>query len=677
MVKKYLIGSIAILAATTLTTSCSNDDVFDASQDINVAKYDAMFIQKFGQPAANQTWGFGTTTTRAITAAKAVTRTIAPTYWNEFPSAPADADFAQTRDENAELLTGYKNGNLFYIDSSVSNNGQTLQPNAPWDAEDKSIVVYVEGTVVPTDIYFPGNVTLYLLPNSKLTIPATRSSFGQTNTKIYIAENAELIILGNQVEFGSGQSVYNKGQITAKNIVVSNNGLLYNQGTIDIYDETDANGKIRITNSNSVIVNDGTIKANYLGTEGSAHFQNNNTVTITGETKINSNNNTWVNNESYTTKYFNYTAGSTDVINNCKLTVTEKFFINLGQNDVNGFKLDGNCGVETKNFEAAGPCHIFMGNNSVFKVTNEAKMNITLENMGIYGPEDGDYAVFQAKAITNGAADPNQGFVACYYNKLYVICESHFAQGYSDKSAEQQANGEIGAQPYYKVGEGAEVYTGTEMPSVNIASTKCNPGISGGSKPIIRVMAEDLTVSDANKDFDFNDIVFTILEWTSDGVKVRLDAAGGTLPLIISNKDLTFKEDGNPAGFEGIDWFEVHEAFASVNPDKQINTDFSKGKLTMINTEAGKHYEYTCPELEITGDFTAEEGIDKAINIKIFVNKGTYDEPNWLELDAIKGKVAKKFGCDTKVDWCNECQDIEGVYGKFGRWVQGLETFFY
>ena len=76
-------------------------------------------------------------------------------------------------------------------------------------------------------------------------------------------------------------------------------------------------------------------------------------------------------------------------------------------------------------------------------------------------------------------------------------------------------------------------------------------------------------------------------------------------------------------------------------------------------------------------DFTAEEGIDKAINIKIFVNKGTYDEPNWLELDAIKGKVAKKFGCDTKVEWCNECQDIEGVYGKFGRWVQGLETFFY
>lgn len=49
-------------------------------------------------------------------------------------------------------------------------------------------------------------------------------------------------------------------------------------------------------------------------------------------TLVNSNNNTWVNNGTYQTKYFNYNAGSSDVINNCRMIVKEDFNINLGDN---------------------------------------------------------------------------------------------------------------------------------------------------------------------------------------------------------------------------------------------------------------------------------------------------------------------------------------------------------
>lgn len=91
-------------------------------------------------------------------------------------------------------------------------------------------------------------------------------------------------------------------------------------------------GNIRVTNNNSVLINDGDLVGFYLGTEGSAHFQNNGTATISGMTLVNSNNNTWVNNGTYQTKYFNYNAGSSDVINNCRMIVKEDFNINLGDN---------------------------------------------------------------------------------------------------------------------------------------------------------------------------------------------------------------------------------------------------------------------------------------------------------------------------------------------------------
>ena len=658
----------------TLTTSCSNEDVFDASQDINVAKYDAMFIQKFGTPAANQTWGFGTVNTRAITRAKKDYEGIKGSMTSVY-SFPGDATAdkfldAVPGDVDQMLTDGEVKGGTYKIGS------YTTKVNMNTGAG----VIYVEGTCdLSGDNCFEitQNTEIYLVSGATLKLGTNDAN--KLKAIIYIHPTAKLEVEG-RLKMDNTSKVYNHGTIEAGAFEVNNTSFLYNVGTLS------TTGDVYIANNNSSIVNDGTlIVGGDLEVAGSGHFQNNAETSVSGTTKLNSQNLTWVNNGLYETKDFDYTSGSSDVINNCRLNVSNLFRMNLGsiwpqdrETTINrGFRMDSGAGVVTKDFSLESCAFINMNPGSVFKVTNKAEMNITNPVYGIYGPETGDYAVFQAKNIV--CDNPRQRFNVSYYNHLYVVSETHFQYGYDNIAEElwekheyQQYDG-----PFYYVGDGVHVYTNGDAPDYSISASNCNPGFGDVTKPIIRVMAEDLTVSDASKDFDFNDVVFTVLEWTSDGVKVRLDAAGGTLPLIISNKDLKFKEDGNPAGFEGIDWFEVHEAFASVNPDKQINTDFSKGKLTMINTEAGKHYEYTCPELEITGDFTAEEGIDKAINIKIFVNKGTYDEPNWLELDAIKGKVAKKFGCDTKVEWCNECQDIEGVYGKFGRWVQGLETFFY
>ena len=75
--KKYLITGIAALAMCIGFTSCSHDLTPVSQEDVNavnakqiVDKYNSAFIAKFGQPAANQDWGFGNNAaTRAFTRA--------------------------------------------------------------------------------------------------------------------------------------------------------------------------------------------------------------------------------------------------------------------------------------------------------------------------------------------------------------------------------------------------------------------------------------------------------------------------------------------------------------------------------------------------------------------------------------------------------------------------------
>ena len=64
--KKYLMTGIAAVAMCAAFTSCSKDTTFEqiTPEQTIQADYDAAFIKAFGQPASNQTWGFGTTVTR-------------------------------------------------------------------------------------------------------------------------------------------------------------------------------------------------------------------------------------------------------------------------------------------------------------------------------------------------------------------------------------------------------------------------------------------------------------------------------------------------------------------------------------------------------------------------------------------------------------------------------------
>jgi len=166
----------------------------------------------------------------------------------------------------------------------------------------------------------------------------------------------------------------------------------------------------------------------------------------------------------------------------------------------------------------------------------------------------------------------------------------------------------------------------------------------------IRVIAEDLTIeSDAEgkSDFDFNDVVFDVV-WTrtytnevlsSEKVEIVLKAAGGTLPLYL---------DGN----------EVHELYKAANPTLDID------QYTMINTNAElRHLKGKSGLADITFpttnyDKNASTIGEIANSISIYVVKG--GEP--CVLKAPKGDVASKVAVGIDYDWCDERQDIDEKY---------------
>ena len=683
--KKYLMTGIAALAMGGLFTSCGPDmSVYngDGTKAV-VDKYEQAFVSAYGEPAANQTWGFGSTTvagtrgfTRAIGDYADYKGSLTPeesyqdqTDWQWktrpyiFPSGPES--YPTGKPENASYYEGgYKsfNGgdiwmdentsshievqgycNLYIVKSSIDEGNVNIAPSAKWYVGN---VPYGSGE----------KIRVYICPGVTLTILPQFASNLQSNVEYYVCPGAQLICDANFKMNGTALYVAPGATATLQSLEVNNTGLTYNQGTIT------TEGKIYIANNVSVLVNDGSITAGSasapteLEIAGGGRVQNNAEMNIYGDTFVSSNSAMWVNNGHWTTTYYTYIAGSFNVINNCYLEVREDFRMNLGDGQ-GSFRMDSGAGVVAKNYLAEGPGYIYMGANSVFKVTETATMDHSKVNYGIYGPENGGYAVFQAKNIVKGKE--GQGFEVTYGNNLYVSAESHFAQG-NDGQADH---------PFIDIKGNAKIYAPSfedGLPAITINETTCNPGFigsgSGGGgetvKPVtesIRVIAEDLSAEDRS-DFDFNDVVFDVF-WThtpgnddksTQSVKLKIYAAGGELPLFIGYAD-------NP------EW-EIHTLLEAVNPNRGITTK------TMMNTYENQHHAYNYREVDLPND--AWEGseigpIAKSINI--FVRKSGKTYP----LTAEKGEAACKIAVLQSFDpWCDEWEDINKRH-QFSKYVTG------
>lgn len=147
----------------------------------------------------------------------------------------------------------------------------------------------------------------------------------------------------------------------------------------------------------------------------------------------------------------------------------------------------------------------------------------------------------------------------------------------------------------------------------------------------VRIIVEDLSVQ-TRTDFDFNDAVFDVrIDETKTKAQIKLLAAGGTLPLTIGwNGD---------AGTSYAD-YEVHNLY-NVATNVMVNTHARNGvdgKPVVVKT--------------LTGRFNS------ANDVKVKVQK----RGEWIDIKAHTGEPASKIQVKTTYQWCDERKNISDVY---------------
>jgi hypothetical protein len=629
-------------------SSCSHDEYMYSEEKVETNvndTYAAAFEKAFGKVGPNVDWGFGRqhAYSRGLTRAEEDRvdydsyrgKNINPTV--TFPDDLGADDF--TIPEGTQPMPNNQGGaGPYYID-------ETTEQVWSWSSQ---CVIYVKGNVDLTSKKFELNIgtKIYLTKNSSLKLGSYAAE--GLNVSFYIAKDATLEVPGHiKVQT---YPVYNHGTIKVGSYETTSGSILYNVGKFE------TEGSVKLDSPNDRIVNDGTIKCASITIETGA-IQNNYEWTVTGTTKVESPNSGWVNNGKWKTAYYAYIGGSLNVINNCFLWVTEDFEMNISSDTTEGekaFKMDSGCGVLTKNFYGgrdsstgaiSGPFKIIMGQNSVFKVEETAVLESgrsTIEGtanyeFGFFGPSSGEYAVFQAKNILRESSIANTWGAVTYGGNLYVSAETHFAQG----------NDGLDTHPYIIENPGFKIANNiyaagfkSGKPSITISETPCNPGFVGGN-PLYRVIAEDLSASDAG-DFDFNDVVFDVVKAEGGKTTLKLICAGGTLPLRVRGSD---ESEGR----------EVHEVFGQTTPDAQ-------GKYQMFNTGAGPTVDPAT--FTVDGTYITPADIKKII-IEVYKNN------SWMELKATTGEAACKILVDDTFKPVTERRSIANEYKLFTNYVQG------
>ena len=414
--------SFAAIAFLIAFTGCSKNDLYDQGavdernrqeqekkdqqKELTVnEKYAAAFEKAFGKVGPNVDWGFGRqpSSTRALTRAGGVAFSTDIT----FPEDCDDRNFlADVPAGVSELPDWGGNAGLkdaFYIDKAynvqIYNGAAKLYVKGDIDLS--------EGDTNPDVPRFQVSTTseIYLLEGATLKIGQV-SAEKLVCAAIYIAEGATLAT-DYPILLNSGMDVYNHGTFNVKDLQVNTNSVLYNSGTVK------ATGTVSAESNSSRIVNNGTIECADVVVNAGAVL-NIFEWTVSGTTKINSNNSGWINNNHWKTYDYAYIGGSEDVINNCYLEVTHDFEMNISSAK-GSFKINSGGGVLAQNFYGgrdsstnpiakSGPFKIEMAENAVFVVENNAQFESGRSEIdndkyayGIFGPLTGGYAVFQAK----------------------------------------------------------------------------------------------------------------------------------------------------------------------------------------------------------------------------------------------------------------------------------------
>ena len=680
--KKYLMTGIAALTLGGMITSCSHDmDQYVGNATENVKKtYENAFVQTFGDPAPSQDWGFGSSSVAGV---RGGTRTITVNgdAYDKFPSAddvaanfptaiPEDAvevsqlealykgTKVQTQYGEATLWDLYaiylnvitEGFNLKITQAGTTELGGTYQ-NSGWDATaGKELArpynVYVD---VDGDVTLKRNgathFNLYILKGN-VTL---ESNYGEQAGLISVAAGATLNDQRNSIAANQGVKIFNRGTVNATNTEkydIGNFCSIYNEGKFQVsgpltYSPADANASYFMN-----LGDDAELTAPNMTLNSTGNFFNSGKVTITNETSVTQQNIYWVNDGYYKTGSLSFSAKNSTFYNYCQLIVTG-----------NAHMYDGEFNLMPNSYTECGTAEM---DNFIVNMGGNTGINIK-GNVDVKAQGDGTFQGFKNFGTNNYVLIGGKVTVASHKNTLSIQSDIT----YNIKELEIIKNGNVVTEDYLQsIGDGDYPVLdlkGTEAPKLTVTPKGLGQGcgatwtISGGGEDVIetiRVIAEDLTINDYSKDFDFNDAVFDV-KWnkTQNKVSVKVLAAGGELTMYIG---------GTAAGVDGVRT--VNDYFAAANPNAGITAK------TMINTAAGQHDQYNTFEYDLDPTWwsgTTIGEIAKSIYIRVMKSG------ELITLTADQGKAASKIAVGPDYEWCDERQDIDEKFdGRFSEYVQ-------
>ena len=645
--KKYLMTGIAALALCVGFTSCSHDIETYSPEELNemnaqkiVKNYERAFEDNFGKPAANQTWGFGTLSTR----------TRADGEWANYHGEYADAHLWTSKGFYAPdaLTPGQKLRVQFYF-QTVKNPGNT---------DDHGIIDFFMQQVYDGATDPITNYTGYTSPTySKEVYPAANG----TNF-IESGEHMDHLVAGddNTIEHINN---FNNGNFPQAIDNVAN----WNQTVQDDHSQEHEDQIMLMLNTPTKFFS-------YANSEPS-NVRKDRWTLVSGDVIDRycdeENNTAWK-------AFLNAHPGVQD--DPC-YDEWERSYIGFDYDMLPSEDLYATIG-----YDASG--NIIYDPNQTPARTEYVYFGIPLDQLGV--------TVNQTK-VWNGTALVDLttvGEIGSVYGSPYFY---PYKRGTTEKInvLTEKQNMYCGTPETWNDSEGKYVYTdnGTsyvrldyvyqalddmKMPVKDnhrswVAIGNCADGyysdwivsfLPAKPKTIIipdpttytlRVMAEDLSADEAS-DFDFNDVVFDVA-WTTgnDYATITLKAAGGTLPLKVA----------------GV---EVHAKFG-VQTNVMVNTGWSGSNGANDKTAAPFTVSFS-PDSDNDGEVTQDEFLAAVKDIKVEVEKvvnTTTGDTQWFELFANTGVACCKFGCDPNMDWCPERTNIDDIY-TFSEWVQGFQT---
>ena len=734
--KKYLITSAAALALCGLITSCTHDIDGLTPEESVTATYEKAFITAFGQPAPDQTWGFGTSaaSSRAMTRAAnmpstptfrdgnkvgdeivpPISKPAKPSVYNtvaEAKAAGVDVIDARGQELNADhnktywvnsgtklwQLDGRNNITVYVDDDMTFNMGFSANRNT---------LVITEGKKVKLG-YINENVTVYLAPRAELEITADITFNNNWDWKnenkddvLYLSKSSKLT--GNfSMTITNGYKVCNDGgTISTKNLILDNeDSELWNNGTITVTEELFFNNQmshlynapnnkitartLRLINNEHLLYNDGTvnISGNITMTNNSAEIINNDSLLCAG-------------NFDMTAGGAFHNVGNATVTGTTYIYNTNSRWMNDGHyttgtfDDQNCEQVFNNCYMTvTGTFNLGKPAAT--NGHSFFVLNGGEGNNISGAyvkcNEFIYGGNTdlwlGNKSFIE---VTNKFKNTNinSGFEVHgpVSGSYAVIKATSFTQ--EGTYIKYIGNLFIDTPSHFDTGYVKETSVqgncwGDNCP-VSIPKTECNPGYNTDIEPegdVVRVVAEDLTAS-AGNDFDFNDVVFDVELKDNNVVYVYVRAAGGTLPLYLGEDD------------EAV---EVHGLFGK-DTNIMINTGAeAKGYANSKDGLAPKGISLRNP-LAGQADATNVRQVAKAIKVTVIKNVNGTSTP--CVLKAEQGEATAKLCVGTDYQYTEggvtypcltERTDIKGQFiynsdvnsiyrgqGKFPLYVKGI-----